>query len=206
MDMTPTELGESLAQLVWESFTDFIAAHEMPDENGGDTAVLTAPEVVPEEVLILFMWVHTRACQQAFNGRAASEDLKAVLDQFHAAVFQDLQDEILPRAQLPIFEQRVSARYTEYYEAASQDADERVVEAAWSWPRRPPPRPGRCVISWRMSRSRLRPGWTSRPARLSPAAHGRSNRPPAHPRSRNPGATSRRWLRRMCSRLPSVAA
>lgn len=128
--MTPAELGESLAQLVWESFTDFIAAHEMPDEDVGDTAVLTAPEVVPEEVLILFMWVHTRACQQAFNGRAAAEDLKAVLDQFHAAVFQDLQDEILPRAQLPIFEQRVSARYTEYYEAASQDADERVVEVA----------------------------------------------------------------------------
>ncbi|MEJ2184651.1 MAG: hypothetical protein P8Z36_01805 [Gemmatimonadota bacterium] len=130
MDMTPAELGESLAQLVWESFTDFIAAHEMPDEDGGDTAVLTAPEVVPEEVLILFMWVHTRACQQAFNGRAPADELKAVLDQFHAAVFQDLQDEILPRAQLPIFEQRVSARYTEYYEAASQNADERIVEVA----------------------------------------------------------------------------
>jgi hypothetical protein len=130
MDMTPAELGESLAQLVWESFTDFIAAHEMPAEDTGDTAVLTAPEVVPEEVLILFMWVHTRACQQAFAARAAADDLKAVLDQFHAAVFQDLQDEVMPRAQLPIFEQRVSARYTEYYEAASQDADERVVEVA----------------------------------------------------------------------------
>jgi hypothetical protein len=130
MDMTPAELGESLAQLVWESFTDFIAAHEMEDESGGETTVLTAPEVVPEEVLILFMWVHTRACQQAFSGRASVDELKAVLDQFHAAVFQDLQDEIMPRAQLPIFEQRVSARYSEYYEAASQKADERVVEVA----------------------------------------------------------------------------
>lgn len=130
MDMTPGELGESLAQLVWESFTDFIAAHEMHDEDGGETAVITTPEVVPEEVLILFMWVHTRACQQAFTGRATPDVLKSVLDQFHAAVFQDLQDEILPRAQLPIFEQRVSARYTEYYEAASHNAEERIVEVA----------------------------------------------------------------------------
>ncbi|MEJ2678342.1 MAG: hypothetical protein P8174_04600 [Gemmatimonadota bacterium] len=130
MDMTPAELGESLAQLVWESFSDFIAAHEMEDENGGERAVITAPEVVPEEVLILFMWVHTRACQQAFNGRASADELRSVLDQFHAAVFQDLQNEIMPRAQLPIFEQRVSAAYSAYYEAASQKADERVVEVA----------------------------------------------------------------------------
>lgn len=129
MNMTPAQLGESLAQLVWESFSDFIAAHELPDE-GGDAAVVTAPEVVPEEVLILFMWVHTRACQQAFGGRTDPDDLKAVLDEFHRAVFEDLGSQVVPRAQLPIFEQRVSARYTEYYEATGDASDRRLVEVA----------------------------------------------------------------------------
>lgn len=129
MNMTHSELGESLAQLVWESFSDFIAAHEFPVE-GGDAAVVTAPEVVPEEVLILFMWVHTRACQQAFAGRAAPDDLRAVLDEFHRAVFEDLGTQVVPKAQLPIFEQRVSARYTEYYDAAADVSDRSVVEVA----------------------------------------------------------------------------
>ncbi len=130
MNMTYAELGESLAQLVWESFSDFIAAHEVPEVEGGDAAVMTAPEVVPEEVLILFMWVHTRACQQAFTGRSTPEALKSVLDEYHRALFEDLTSQVVPAAQLPIFEQRVSARYTEYYGAAGEASDRRVVEVA----------------------------------------------------------------------------
>jgi len=130
MNMTHAELGESLAQLVWESFSDFIADHEVPDEGDGAAVMTTVPEVVPEEVLILFMWVHTRACQQAFAGRADPETLKSVLDAYHRALFEDLSGHVLPEAQLPLFEQRVSARYTEYYEAADDATDRRVVEVA----------------------------------------------------------------------------
>lgn len=129
MVMSAEELGDNLAQLVWESFTDFMERRGLTDSDGsGDGGVLAMPTVEPEETLIFFMWLHTRSCQQAC-GTDATWGTK-VLDAMHKAVFEDLEAGSVPRLQLPLFEQHVSARYAEYYEAASGDTEERVVEVA----------------------------------------------------------------------------
>ena len=131
MLMSAAELGGNLAQLVWESFSDFMDRRGLlpaDQQEGGGTGVLAAPTVEPEEALIFFMWLHTRACQQACGHRP--ELVRGVLDQMHRALYEDLEAHAIPRVQLPLFEQRVSARYTEYYEAASLETDERVVEVA----------------------------------------------------------------------------
>lgn len=132
MRMSAAELGDNLAQLVWESFSDFIERRGLPADAGrgddGGTAVLTMPTVEPEEVLIFFMWLHTRACQQACGHNA--EKVREVLDAMHQALYEDMEAGSFSRVQLPLFEQRVSARYTEYYEAASNQTDEKVVEVA----------------------------------------------------------------------------
>lgn len=131
MVMSAAELGDNLAQLVWESFTDFIERRGVTanteDENG-ETAVLAMPTVEPEEALIFFMWLHTRAAQQAHGHN--HELLRKVLDAMHGAIYEDLGERVMSPGQLPLFEQRVSTRYTEYYEAASRDTEERVVEVA----------------------------------------------------------------------------
>lgn len=125
--MTPEELGDTLARLVWESFSDFIA--------DGDAEVLLGdlgltrddglPQEAPtEEILIFLMWAHTRGLQLAFIGRSDRALVKEGLDAFHSAIFQDMVDNGTPEAQLPLFEQHVSARYAEYYGAAGRsDAD-----------------------------------------------------------------------------------
>ncbi|MFW5947046.1 MAG: hypothetical protein ACOCUW_01025 [Gemmatimonadota bacterium] len=135
MRMSAADLGDNLARLVWESFTDFMErrgfVREADREGGGketDAAVLTLPTVEPEEALIFFMWLHTRACQQAYGHRP--EQIRAVLDMMHQAIYEDLERHAIPRVQLPLFEQRVSARYTEYYEATGSDSEERVVDVA----------------------------------------------------------------------------
>ena len=120
--ITPENLGDDLARLVWESFTDFIS------EGEGETA-LTGLGLVNldgepdqravEEALIFVMWAHTRGAQQAFVGRAPAELLKRTLDALHAAVFEDMVENGTPEAQLPFFEQRVGARYSEYHAAAA---------------------------------------------------------------------------------------
>lgn len=131
MRMSAVELGDNLAQLVWESFTDFIerrATLASKDEDEGGTAVLTLPTAEPEEALIFFMWLHTRACQQAWTGQP--ERVREILDAMHQAIYEDLEARAIPRLQLPLFEQRVSARYIEYYEAAANQSEENVVEVA----------------------------------------------------------------------------
>ncbi len=128
MRMSAAELGDSLAQLVWESFTDFIERRGLPPESTGGTAVLALPTVEPEEALIFFMWLHTHACQQACADQP--ERVRQVLDAMHHAIYEDLEPRAIPRVQLPLFEQRVSARYIEYYEAATRATDEKVVEVA----------------------------------------------------------------------------
>ena len=129
--MTPHELGDSLARLVWESFSDFISQEDVEtpladvsalyDDDGtsGHTA---------EEALIFFMWAHTRGAQLAFLGRTPDERIRAGLDALHSAVFDDMVDNGTPKSQLPLFEQRVSARYAEYHQAAAQ-SDSRLGEA-----------------------------------------------------------------------------
>ena len=50
----------------------------------------------------------------------------------HRTVFEDLEAHGTPRDELPLIEQRVSARYSEYYSAADGD-DETVGEVAARW-------------------------------------------------------------------------
>ncbi len=119
--MTPQELGDTLARLVWESFSDFIADGEAEDLLGG--LGLTGEDGVPgeapaEEILIFLMWAHTRGLQLAFIGRSDRDLVREGLDEFHSAIFEDMVDNGTPRNQIPLFEQRVSTRYTEYYNAA----------------------------------------------------------------------------------------
>jgi hypothetical protein len=130
--MSPSQLGDTLAQLVWESFSDFVADAEyrplllrlgIPLEDG------LPPERIAEELLILHLWAHSRAVQLSLFRRVPEADARSTLDHLHGAVFEDMVKNGTPEAQLPVFEQRVSARYTEYYAAAEQ-SDQRVGEVA----------------------------------------------------------------------------
>ena len=121
--MTPNELGDSLARLVWESFSDFLSREDV------ETPL---PEVdtlydderrarrTAEEALIFFLWAHTRGAQLAFMGRAPDQRIREGLDALHRAVFEDMVQHGTPSGQLPLFEQRVSARYAEYNHAAAE--------------------------------------------------------------------------------------
>lgn len=120
-NMTPEELGDTLARLVWESFSDFITDGDAEVLLGG--LGLTREDGMPieaqaEEILIFLMWAHTRGLQLAFVGRSDRELVREGLDTFHSALFEDMVDNGTPRSQIPLFEQRVSARYAEYYAAA----------------------------------------------------------------------------------------
>lgn len=119
--MTPDELGDTLAHLVWESFSDFIAQGdaEVALTDLGVTTDDGLPEAhATEEALIFLMWAHTRGAQLAFMGRAPDDLLRAGLDSMHRAVFDDMVHNGTPEGQLPLFEQRVGARYAEYHSAA----------------------------------------------------------------------------------------
>lgn len=126
--MTPEELGDNLARLVWESFSDFLA--------DGDADVPLSKLGVPmdegvpdphttEEALIFLLWAHTRGAQLAFVRRTPDPLVKAGLDALHRAVFDDMVEHGTPEAYLPLFEQRVGARYSEYNQAA-EVADDRL--------------------------------------------------------------------------------
>lgn len=129
--MTTHELGDSLTRLVWESFSDFISQDDVEtpladmstlyDDDG--TSARTA-----EEALIFFMWAHTRGAQLAFFGRTPDERIRQGLDALHSAVFEDMVENGTPKSQLPLFEQRVSARYAEYHQAAAE-SDNKLGEA-----------------------------------------------------------------------------
>jgi len=131
LSMTPEALGEHLAHLVWESFSDFLTDEE-PRELMSDMG-LAQEEGLPDErvageLLIFHLWSHTRAVQLAFVGTPAEARLRETLDALHQAFFQDMVENGTPEAHLPVFEQRVSSRYSEYY-AAAEDSDARVGQA-----------------------------------------------------------------------------
>jgi hypothetical protein len=129
--MTPEELGDTLARLVWESFSDFVSEGDAEISLGalGVPSHDGVPDQVPaEEALIFLMWAHTRGLQLAFLGRSPDELVKRGLDALHQAVFEDMAQNGTPRSQLPIFEQRVSARYAEYHQAAAK-SDAKLGEA-----------------------------------------------------------------------------
>ncbi len=129
--MTPEELGDSLARLVWESFSDFLAKEDvetpLPDVDTLDDDDGTAHRTA-EEALIFFMWAHTRGAQLAFLGRAPDDRIREGLDALHAAVFEDMVKNGTPEEQLPVFEHRVSSRYAEYNQAAAA-SDEKLGDA-----------------------------------------------------------------------------
>ncbi|HSH75927.1 MAG TPA: hypothetical protein VLA09_09620 [Longimicrobiales bacterium] len=129
--MTTTELGDNLARLVWESFSDFLAQEEveapLPEVDNLYDDERTHRRTA-EEALIFFLWAHTRGAQQAFVGRAPDELIRKGLDALHRAVFEDMVEHGTPSGQLPHFEHRVSARYSEYHHAAAE-SDERLGEA-----------------------------------------------------------------------------
>lgn len=128
--MTPAQLGEDLAQHVWESLRDLLTdegslgvLHRLNAlEPGGGPTVRTG-----EELLIYLLWAYTRGIQQArtTNGPQVA---RAVLDALHKAVFKDMVDNGTPRDELPLFEERVRARYAQYGRAASE-SDQAVGEA-----------------------------------------------------------------------------
>lgn len=129
--MTPAELGDNLARLVWESFSDFLSGEEtdapLPDVDAlyDDEA---ASSRTAEEALIFLMWAHTRGAQLAFMGRAPDTRIREGLNAMHQAVFEDMVQNGTPSSQLPKFEQRVSMRYAEYHQAADE-SDERLGQA-----------------------------------------------------------------------------
>lgn len=121
--MTCGELGEHLAHLAWETFTDFLLSDEstllwtelgvspgdgMPEDRAGG------------ELLIFFLWAHTRAVQQAYLMEPGEQKMRRILNAFHEAIFADMEEEGMADFRLPIFEQRVSARYFEYHHAAEE--------------------------------------------------------------------------------------
>jgi hypothetical protein len=128
--MTTDELGDSLARLVWESFSDFLARDdvETPLPHVAAWTDDDPDSQAAEEALIFFMWAHTRGTELAFMGRVPDRTIRKGLDALHRAVFEDMAAHGTPDAQLPIFEQRVSARYAEYHQAASE-SDGRLGEA-----------------------------------------------------------------------------
>ncbi len=121
--MTPGELGDSLARLVWESFSDFLANDDVDSSLEGVDKLYdddAASSRTAEEALIFFMWAHTRGAQLAFLGRAPDERIRQGLDALHSAVFEDMVENGTPKSQLPFFEKRVVARYAEYHQASSE--------------------------------------------------------------------------------------
>lgn len=131
LSMSPKALGEHLAHLVWESFSDFLTdggPRRFLDELGFAQKEGLPDERVAGELLIFHLWSHTRAVQLAFVGTASEAQLLETLDALHHAFFQDMVANGTPAAHLPVFEQRVSARYSEYY-AAAEDSDVRVGQA-----------------------------------------------------------------------------
>jgi hypothetical protein len=131
--VTPVDLADTLARLVWEGFSDFLVephTRVLLAELGAPVGDQDLPdERTAEEILILHLWAHTRAVQLSYFRRAPDALVRRTLDALHQAIFDDMLDNGTPRHQLPLFEQRVGARYAEYYEAAER-SDAEVGEVA----------------------------------------------------------------------------
>lgn len=129
--LSPSELGDTLAQLVWESFSEFAGDPEYGrhrDLLGIETEDGLPARPMAEELLVFHLWAHVRAVQLSFV-EAPAELVRECLDQLHRAVFDDIVAGGTPASEIPVFEQRVSARYAEYY-AAAEISDGRVGEVA----------------------------------------------------------------------------
>ena len=127
--MTARELADRLSQLVWEHVTDFLEGGSPGSEIG--SGALADHPVDLDEVLIFFLWVHTHVVQQAYAGRYDAGVVRQLLDAMHRRVFADLEDHGIAASRLPLFEQVISSRYSDYY-AAARSETERVGELAAS--------------------------------------------------------------------------
>ena len=130
--MAPPELADNLARFVWESFSDYLAdpdTHALLARLGIEVEEGVPPERAAEELLIFHMWAHSRAVQLSFFRHDSPALVIDVLDQLHRAIFEDMVANGTPEPQIPVFEQRVSARYAEFY-AAAEVSDKRVGEVA----------------------------------------------------------------------------
>ena len=124
--MTPGELGDHLARLVWESFSDFMTEPStvslmerlgVLDESG------VPAKRADEEALIFLLWAHTRGIQRAYLESGKADLARQALDALHRAVFEDLVANGMNESELPLFEQRVGARYARYGQAAQISDD-----------------------------------------------------------------------------------
>jgi hypothetical protein len=130
--MSPEELGDTLARLVWEGFSDHVVEERLLKTLsvlGVDLDEGVPDRRAAEELLIFHMWAHSRAAQLSFFRRFPESLVRAALDHLHRAVFDDMIANGTPKAQMPVFEQRVGARYSEYY-TASGISDDRVGQVA----------------------------------------------------------------------------
>jgi len=118
MIMGTQDLASRLSQLVWESVTDFMEEGSLGLGSTRSAQAIVGRSVDVDEILIFFLWVHTRVVQQAFAPRYPGEVVKTLLDGMHRHVFADLEQHGMASSRLPIFEQLISARYAEYYSAA----------------------------------------------------------------------------------------
>lgn len=128
---SPEALGEHLAHMVWESFSDFLtdpAMRELLEGIGVELPGGVPDEHTAGELMIFQLWAHTRAAQLGFHSRLDEAQVRRILDVLHQAVFEDMVENGLPPVQLPVFEQRVGVRYAEYH-AAAQISDEEVGRA-----------------------------------------------------------------------------
>lgn len=144
--LSPEELGEHVAHMVWESYSDFMTSEELARlvvRLGIPTVDGVPEEDSAKELLILHLWAHTRAIQLGLAPREEAEGtVRQILDTLHRAVYDDLAESGYPRGQLPLFEQRVSARYADYY-AAARSGDEVVGKVAARYlAAAPPPEAG----------------------------------------------------------------
>jgi len=120
--MTAAELGDLLARLVWESFSDALGDPELLGlllELGIPLDEEIPDQRVMEEILIVHLWIHSNTLQLSFALRTPEAAVRPVLNALHRAVFEDMVANGTPEPQIPVFEQRVSARYAEYYQAAA---------------------------------------------------------------------------------------
>lgn len=120
--MTREELGDHLAHMVWESLSDLLVSEdgrtlfealEVPVSDG------LPRDPAAEELLIFFLWSHARAIGWASAERPDRDPLSCILSALHRAVYHDLEAYGIPATELPLFEQRVGARYFGYHHAAA---------------------------------------------------------------------------------------
>jgi hypothetical protein len=134
--MTPEELGDSLARLVWESFSDFVAESE-PELTLTDLLAASGDGVpedhAAEEALVFFLWAHTRGTQLAFIGRASDDLVRRGLDIMHKAVFDDM----VVSSRTPAWAGRSSGTSPDARKCRSPPS-----EPWWSAPSRSPTRSG----------------------------------------------------------------